>query len=593
MVALLASRSTLGDLFMASAPRFRFMICLLAMLLFTVGVGSSAFGQDPPKDDNPGLKYLDEATDLRLQKLETPEELTKLITAAEKALELGLDESNTELAKDMIASAAFQKAQLTYASVVQARNPSSLLRLRKSLVADLNKAIANNPKLAEAYILLALVEEGAKAGEVLGKAIELLKDDPAKQASAYVMRGSKLGTAEERLRDFKKAVEIDPSNKEAWQLLIAIEMQLGKLEEALADSRSMLSKEPENPFAIKATYETLLALDRKQEALDLLNEKIEILPESAEFRVQRAELLADADRPEDAIKDLDKAIELDPRNAQALLKRCQLRLASGDFDKAEQDVEDVLILAPNQPLALYFRSLIAANQQRMGDAIADMQQVVQLAPDSVDFRYQLGTLYQVDNRPKKAIQIADEILKSTKENWKAYQARALRMRGDARLSLGEHKDAIKDFEQGLQLIGDVSASSDSDEGEGNPETSKKAQRSGFLNNLAWVLATSPVDELRDGARSIKLGLEACALTEYKESHILSTLAAGYAENGQFDEAVTWAEKAVEAGKKQSSQQLDQLQKELESYQEKKPWREKQETKDKKAPIVPSSGGVDT
>lgn len=560
------------------ATRLMAVGCLASFL----AIGGIAIGQDP-KDENPGIQYLDEATDLRLKRSDSVEDLAKLIAAAEKAIEVGLDESNRMLAKEMIASASFQRAQATYATIVQSRNPGSLARLRASMVSDLKKAIANNPNLPDPYLLMAIVEDGAKAGESLSKAIELLKDEPEKLARAYLMRGSKVGSPEERLADFKKVVEINPKSDEGWQVLIAMQLQMGKLEDALNDAKKLLESEPENLFAIKATLETLLALDRKQEALALLDQKLDRLPDSAELRVQRADMLMNADRNEEALVDLNKALEMDARNGEALLKRCQIRLGAGEYDKAEQDVEDLLILVPNQPLALYYRSLIAANQKRMPDAIADLQQVIQMVPDSAEFRWQLGTFYQLDDRPRKSIQVADEILKNKKETWQKFHIRALRMRGDARLSLGEHKEAIADFEQALKLLGDKK-SEDENVGE---------EKSGLLNNLAWVLATSPIDAVRDGERSIKLSLEACELTEYKETHILSTLASGYAEVGKFEEAEEWAKKAVSAGERDNYSQLDQLKKELESYRQKKPWREKQETKDKKAPIVPSSGGVDT
>ena len=60
------------------------------------------------------------------------------------------------------------------------------------------------------------------------------------------------------------------------------------------------------------------------------------------------------------------------------------------------------------------------------------------------------------------------------------------------------------------------------------------------------------------------------MTEYKLPHILSTLAAAYAETGDFDNAVKWSSKAVEIGDKEHD---EALKKELESYKAKKPWRE--------------------
>ena len=92
------------------------------------------------------------------------------------------------------------------------------------------------------------------------------------------------------------------------------------------------------------------------------------------------------------------------------------------------------------------------------------------------------------------------------------------------MSLGKQAEAIADYEAALKL---------------------EPKNSGVLNNLAWVLATSPDDKLRNGKRAIELAKQACEVTEYKQAHILSTLAAGYAETGDFDTAINWSKKAVE------------------------------------------------
>lgn len=64
-----------------------------------------------------------------------------------------------------------------------------------------------------------------------------------------------------------------------------------------------------------------------------------------------------------------------------------------------------------------------------------------------------------------------------------------------------------------------------------------------LNNLAWLLATAPEDEFRDGQKAVQLAQKACELTAYKEALFVGTLAAAYAEAGRFDDAIRTAEKA--------------------------------------------------
>ena len=119
---------------------------------------------------------------------------------------------------------------------------------------------------------------------------------------------------------------------------------------------------------------------------------------------------------------------------------------------------------------------------------------------------------------------------------------------------------------------------------------------GILNNFAWVLATAPEDNLRDGHRALALATDACRQTEYKQDYILSTLAAAYAETGDFESARKWAAQAVEAKPSEHAEpsRKDELKKELESYKANKPWREAlpvpedKKTGDKKAEEKKSS-----
>jgi tetratricopeptide (TPR) repeat protein len=64
------------------------------------------------------------------------------------------------------------------------------------------------------------------------------------------------------------------------------------------------------------------------------------------------------------------------------------------------------------------------------------------------------------------------------------------------------------------------------------------------NNVAWLLATDSNDGVRDGRKALEHARIAVALSHGEVPTVLGTLAAAYAENGRFAEAVESAKKAL-------------------------------------------------
>jgi tetratricopeptide (TPR) repeat protein len=90
------------------------------------------------------------------------------------------------------------------------------------------------------------------------------------------------------------------------------------------------------------------------------------------------------------------------------------------------------------------------------------------------------------------------------------------------------------------------------------------------NSKAWLLATCPEDERRDGLEAIRLAKKACELTQDKVASFLDTLAAAYAEAGEFEEAVAAQRRALEIA---APQERAEFAARLKLFREKKKYRE--------------------
>jgi tetratricopeptide (TPR) repeat protein len=116
---------------------------------------------------------------------------------------------------------------------------------------------------------------------------------------------------------------------------------------------------------------------------------------------------------------------------------------------------------------------------------------------------------------------------------------------------GDHRQAVSAYEEFLRSdTGDESA----------------------LNGLAWLLATSPDASVRDGKRAIELAAAACVSSGWSDVAPIDTLAAAYAEAGDFAHAVAMQNKAI-ASLRAGSPDLPGFRERLQLYQNKKPYRD--------------------
>ena len=87
-----------------------------------------------------------------------------------------------------------------------------------------------------------------------------------------------------------------------------------------------------------------------------------------------------------------------------------------------------------------------------------------------------------------------------------------------------------------------------------------------MNNLAWILATHPDDQLRDAAESLRLATKLVDLDGGKKAEYLDTLAVAQAASGQFEEAAATARRGVSLAQTEGQNELaSQIQNKIALY----------------------------
>jgi tetratricopeptide (TPR) repeat protein len=94
-----------------------------------------------------------------------------------------------------------------------------------------------------------------------------------------------------------------------------------------------------------------------------------------------------------------------------------------------------------------------------------------------------------------------------------------------------------------------------------------------LRRAAWVLATSPDAAIRNGDQALAFAVRAVEISGGKDARMLDTLAAAYAEKGQFADAALTARRALERAAQENQPALeDDIRMRIPLYEAEKPFR---------------------
>jgi tetratricopeptide (TPR) repeat protein len=207
---------------------------------------------------------------------------------------------------------------------------------------------------------------------------------------------------------------------------------------------------------------------------------------------------------------------------------------------------EVIEKEPNNVAAYAFRGWAWKQHKSLDNALKDYDRAIELSPGQSAWRNNRALIWIEKKDYDKAIADYDESIKLFPQYGLAY-----RNRGNCWLKKKEYEKALIDFKRAIELNPD------------NPHA---------YNSVARVLATCPVEKVRDGKQALEAAKRANEMSAWKNGFILDTYAAAFAERGDFDEAIKWQEKAF-ADPFFVKEKGDEARKRLQLYRDKKPYRE--------------------
>jgi tetratricopeptide (TPR) repeat protein len=263
----------------------------------------------------------------------------------------------------------------------------------------------------------------------------------------------------------------------------------------------------------------LQMLGREDEALADFNRALTLNPALSLSYLNRGMIFANRQEFRRAWDDFNRAIEVAPDDSRGYVNRSLVYFKTEQFDYALKDLEQALLVNPEDPLAYNNRAVIFYREGKPDLAFEDSERAI---------------MFGIDAFIKRGLA----------------EPGLYKLRVDINYSRGNYEESLAEIDRVIRMRGDTA---------------------GAHNQRAWILATCPEPNFRDGEEAIRSARIAVRLADGPEYR--DTLAAAFAEAGQFEKAIAEQEIAIsmlrQAGQ---STDLGRYQQVLDGYRKGQPRR---------------------
>jgi tetratricopeptide (TPR) repeat protein len=298
--------------------------------------------------------------------------------------------------------------------------------------------------------------------------------------------------------------------------------------EALAKFDAALRLEPKSGRVHLLRCRALARLNRFEEALEAINNALAQKPIDGIALSERGTVHVAMGHSDLALKDFDAAIRYGAKSAAHYFQRGAALFNLREWARAEADFDRVLEQEPSPP-AWFYRAVCRRQLEHYEHALADLTLAVRNKPDFAEAHRENALLLASLGRHKLALQAAGKWSQLCPNDIDACLLKA-----EIHHSLGSDADAMNEYRRALEI---------------------DSQSFKAMNGLAWLLATSPREELQNGAEALRLAEQADNLANSADAHVLDTLAAARELCGDITGARAALDRAIAIAPKELISEL--------------------------------------
>jgi tetratricopeptide (TPR) repeat protein len=402
-----------------------------------------------------------------------------------------------------------------------------------------------------------------------------------------------LDRLDEAERSFERAAALAPEDGPTWIALAHLYRDRLRLDDAAEIAGEVLSRDPDSVGAMMLQAELAQDRDEPAVAIEWYERVLHLQPEATRLyrllavahrslgqeRQAREALALDGDGSptiedplmaelqmlrsgarqhvargiaafnngdfEGAAQAFASAVRVNPGDVGARLNLGSALARLGRLDDAVKAYEGVLELDPGHAMAYFNLGVVV---DRLGDvegSIAHYEKALDIVPNYRDPLFQLALLRRRIGRCEEALPQFRQVLELDPRNLRAWVGEAGCLN-----TLGRGAEALERMEEASQVL---------------PVTRPLDLMT------ARLLAASPDDGVRDGARALELAEGLVAAGRDRES--LTTFAMALAENGRFAEAVEAQREAIALVAESDAARVERMTAQLAAYERSEPSRD--------------------